>query len=81
MKIFNKNLERITILHMAGKTTMPEFKTIIEGQKQNLIIKDDSISIIIIATKNYIKDSPVINQLKFNNIRYYNGAQELDEEG
>ena len=79
MKVFNENLDRITILHMAGKTTMSKMQQVVESQKNNLVIKDDDISVIVIATKNYVKDSVVIHQLTFNNIKYYNGAQYLDE--
>jgi len=79
MSIYNENNERIYILHMPGKGTVENLRDLIEKNKKNIIIKDDDISIIVLATKNYINTSPVIEQLNYNNIEYYNGAENVDE--
>ena len=65
---------------MPGKGTLDACSELINMHLARSIKVDKDITVIVVATKNYITTSPVIQQLERNNISYLNGAEEVLEE-
>ncbi len=79
MKFLNQNNEQLYILHFPGQSDPRTFSHIQKHLETSTIRVDPRISIIILATKGFIENSPVIYQLRKSNVKFYNWIENLDE--